>query len=154
MCLISKAQYNYSNLGLYAAIAAEIDDTYRLNNIRFDESAIVENPEAWRAYGNYLSLDVEYMKKSKMYSAIGWTGVGVACLSLIPICVSNAYDYNGSRSDAVFGVGIGLCCAGGIASCVGLIGMAFNMDKIKMNKKNFIYYLKTTNNGIGIVSIF
>ena len=54
--LVAKAQYNNFNPYLYAAISAETDDTYRLNNIRFDENAIRENPEAWRAYNHYLLL--------------------------------------------------------------------------------------------------
>ena len=37
---------------------------------------------------------------------------------------------------------------------VGLIGIAVQIDRIKTNKKDFIYYLNTSNNGVGIVTIF
>lgn len=149
--LAAKAQYNNFNPYLYAAISAETDDTYRLNNIRFDENAIRQNPDAWRAYNNYLSLNAEFAHKNKIYNAIGWSGLGIMCLSLIPIY---AYDYDDPRSDTNFAIGMGMLTIGGITACVGAIGLAVQMDKIKINKKEFIYYLKTTHNGIGIVSIF
>lgn len=152
--LVAKAQYNNFNPYLYAAISAETDDTYRLNNIRFDESAIRQNPEAWRTYNNYLSLNAEYLKKNKIYTAIGWSGLGIMCLSLIPMLMPSSYDYDDPRSDALLYTGLGILSAGAIVSSIGLCGIAIQMDRIKINKKEFIYYLKTTNNGIGIVSIF
>lgn len=93
-------------------------------------------------------------KKYRTYSAIGWSGVGIGCLSLIPIFIEAGYDYDDPRSDRTFAIGIGGLSVGLITACVGYVGMAFQMDKIKTNKKEFIYYLRTTNNGIGIVSIF
>lgn len=151
---IAKAQYYNYNPYLYAAAAAETNETYQLNNIRFDEKAIIKNPKAWNAYNNYLSLNAEYAKKYRVYSAIGWSGIGVACVSLIPLCIEAGYDYDDPRSDTTFAIGMSILSVGTIAGCVGLLGMAVQTNKIKINKKEFIYYLKTTNNGIGIVSIF
>lgn len=151
---VAKAQYNNFNPYLYAAISAETDDTYRLNNIRFDENAIRENPDAWRAYNNYLSLNAEYLKKNKIYSAIGWSGLGIMCLSVIPMLMPSSYDYDDPRSDNLLYTGLGMLCVGTVVSSIGLCGIAVQIDKIKINKKEFIYYLKTTNNGIGVVSIF
>lgn len=149
-----KAQYHNFNPYLYASVSAETYDTYRLNNIRFDERAIMQNPEAWSAYNNYLSLNAEYYKKNKIYNALGWSGLGIACISLVPMFTSLRYDYDDPRGDRDLNIGLGLLSAGTIVSCVGLVGIAVQMDKIKINKKEFIYYLKTTNNGVGIVSIF
>lgn len=146
-CFISNAQYNpYYNPYLYAAIAAETEDTYRLNNIRFDENAIKQNPDAWNSYLNYQSINAIYLKKYRAYSIVGWSGVGIMCASLIPMLSSD--------SDSSLAWGLGLLGAGTIVSSVGLIGLAIQIDKIKINKKNFIYYLKTNNNGVGIVAIF
>lgn len=156
MGLTAKAQY--ANPYLYAAIAAEANaeanDTHMLNNIRFDERALMQNPEAWTAYNKYQSLNAEYYRKNKIYSALGWSGLGIATVSLIPMCTSLKYDYDDPRGDRDLYIGLGLLSAGTIVSCVGLLGAAVQMDKIKINKKDFIYYLKTTNNGVGIVSIF
>lgn len=152
--IVVKAQYNNFNPYLYAAILAETDDTYRLNNIRFDENAIMRNPEAWSAYNKYLALNKEYTKKNKVYSIIGWSGIGIMGISVIPMLMPLTYDYDDPRGDRDLYIGLGLLSAGTIVSCVGLVGIAVQMDKIKINKKEFIYYLKTTNNGVGIVSIF
>ncbi|HCS88271.1 MAG TPA: hypothetical protein DIW30_07760 [Bacteroidales bacterium] len=150
---VSKAQYNSNyNPYLYAAIAAETDDTYRLNNIRFDENAIRQNPRAWATYLNYLKTNKKYAQKSKTYSTIAWVGAGVSCVSLIPLCLD--YDYADPRSDVAFDCGIGLLCAGAITAIVGCVGLFIQIDRIKANKKEFIYYLKTTNDGIGVVAIF
>ena len=154
LALTTHAQYNTYNPYLYAAVSAEADETFKLNNIRFDERAIKQNPEAWSAYNNYLSLNAEYYKKNKIYNALGWSGLGIVCISLVPMFTSSRYDYDDPRGERDLYIGLGLLSAGAIVSCVGRIGIAIQMDKIKVNKKEFIYYLKTTNNGVGIVSIF
>lgn len=83
--IICKAQYRtYYNPYLYAAIAAETNETYKLNNIRFDENAIKQNPEAWKNYMNYLKIDADYSKKYRTYSIIGLAGVGIMLVSTIP----------------------------------------------------------------------
>ena len=110
---ICNAQYNpYYNPYLYAAIAAETDDTYRLNNIRFDENAIKQNPEAWDNYLNYLSINANYSKTYRTYSIVGWSGVGIMLASLIPLLSSD--------SDSSLAWGCGLLGAGTIVSSVGL----------------------------------
>lgn len=154
LALTTHAQYNTFTPYLYAAVSAEADETIMLNNIRFDERAIKQNPEAWSAYNNYLSLNAEYYKKNKIYNALGWSGLGIVCISLVPMFTSSRYDYDDPRGERDLYIGLGLLSAGAIVSCVGYIGIAIQMDKIKVNKKEFIYYLKTTNNGVGIVSIF
>ncbi len=145
-----KAQYNtYYNPYLYAALAAETNETNKLNNIWFDENAIKQNPETWVNYMDYLKINEKHTKKYKNYSIVGWTGVGIMCVSLIPLCKS-IYEYN----DSLLAWGYGLLGAGTIMSCVGVAGMIVQLNKMKINKKNFIYYLKTSNNGVGIVVLF
>ena len=146
MGLMAKAQYHHHyNPYLYSAIAAETEDTYRLNNIRFDEYALRHNPVAWKAYEEYLSRDAEYAKRRKAFNAITWSGLGVMAVSLVPLA---------SNNDDAMVAGVALCGIGTIATFIGYCGVASINGKIKGNKKDFIYYLKTTNNGIGIVSIF
>jgi hypothetical protein len=65
----------------------------------------------------------------------------------------NTNDLN-PEDDPTFIAGASMLTVGCAVACVGLIGMAVQVNKIKVNKKEFIYYLKTTHNGIGIVSIF
>lgn len=149
------AQYNNNYTPFdYAIAAAMTDEVYKLNNIRFDENALSQNPEAWNEYQKYLRIDSYYAKKSKTYNTIGWIGVGVTCTSLIPLIQYCNYDYDDPRQDAALGWSVGLLCAGGITTLVGYIGAIVQLDKLKINKKDFIYYLKTTNNGVGIVTIF
>lgn len=152
-CTCCMAQYNdYYNPYDYAVAAAETNEIYRLNNIRFDENALSRNPEAWAAYQDYLEINEYYANKSKTYNTVAWIGAGVACLSLIPLLVSG--DSAGPGSDAALGWSAGLLSAGGIAAVVGYTGVAVQLREMRNNKKQFIYYLKTTNNGIGIVTIF
>ena len=55
------AQYNYYyNPYDYAVAAAETNEIYRLNNIQFDENALRQNQEAWRAYLDYLEINEYY----------------------------------------------------------------------------------------------
>lgn len=150
-----KAQYNSNYTPFdYAIAAAMTDEIYKLNNIRFDENALSRNPEAWAAYQKYLGINSYYAKKSKTYNTIGWIGVGVTCSSLIPLLLYCDYDYDDPRGDSALGWSVGLLSVGGIAALVGYIGAFVQLDKLKANKKDFIYYLKTTNNGVGIVTIF
>lgn len=150
--LAAKAQYSYFNPYVYAAAAAETNETYQLNNIRFDENALKTNETAWKAYNDYLSINAQFAKKNKVYSILGWSGLGLSCASIIPFCL-NTNDLN-PEDDPAFIAGASMLTVGCAVACVGLIGMAVQVNKIKVNKKEFIYYLKTTHNGIGIVSIF
>lgn len=76
------------------------------------------------------------------------------CSSIIPLFVAESYDYDDPRSDTALGWSVGLFSVGSIAAIVGYYEMSLQLDRIKHNKKEFIYYLKTTNNGMGIVTIF
>lgn len=117
--LICNAQYNYYNPYIDAAIASviisETDEMYKLDNIRFDENAIRQNPDAWANYMNYLEFDADYNKKIKTYGTIAWVGLGVAFTSLIPLCMDLGYDYDDPRSDLAIDWGISLLCVGGVA---------------------------------------
>lgn len=153
--LICNAQYNnYFNPYLYAAITTGTDEVYRLNNIRFDENAIKQNPKAWDSYLKYMDINKNLSKKSNTYGIISCVGLSVICSSFIPTLLSLRYDYDDPRSDAALNWGLGLLCVGSATSLIGGICWAVQLDRIKANKKDFIYYLKTTNNGIGIVTIF
>lgn len=104
------------------------------------------NEEAWTAYNKYLSINTQYKKKNKVFNIVGWSGVGVACASLVPLCIG------GNDTNEI--IGYSMICAGTLAACVGFVGVAIQTSRMKANKKDFIYYLKATHNGIGIVSIF
>lgn len=152
---VSFAQFHkYYSPYAYAAAAAEVDETQKLNNIRFDARALADNPEVWANYRSYLDRQSKYLKQSKPYEIVFWSGLGVACTGLIPLFVQMDYDYDDPRSDAALGWSIGLLSAGSVATIVGYCGMAVQLERIKDNKKEFIYYLKTSNNGVGIVTIF
>lgn len=150
-CFISKAQYNPYT---YAVAAAEVDEEYKLSNIRFDVEALKANPKAWSAYQDYLSVNSNYQKKANVYGKVTLAGLGVTCASFIPMLLASGYDYDDSRGDVMMGCGLGLLCAGGITSLIGCYGWVIQADRMNSNKKDFIFYLKTTNNGVGIVSLF
>lgn len=137
------AQYNPYT---HAKIAIETYERHQLNKIRFDETAIMQNPKAWNRYSDYLSLNAQYSKLSKIYIAVAWSGAGIMFTSVIPFLASD------STSSKLWGSG--LLIGGTIISCVGGVGYFAQIAKIETNKKRFIYYLKTSNNGVGIVSVF
>ena len=142
-----RAQYNYYYSPRdYAVAAAEVNETYRLRNIQFDENALRKNPEAWQAYQNYLQVNEYYAEKRDTYSTVTWIGVGAVCLAAIPVAVSH--------EPIAAGLSVSLMSAGAITALVGSSGMAVQLNAMKSSKKEFIYYLKTTNNGVGIVSLF
>ena len=142
-----RAQYNYYySPHDYAVAAAEANETYRLRNIRFDENALKKNPEAWQAYQNYLQANEYYADRRETYRTVTWIGVGVVCLAAIPVAVSH--------DPVAVGLSACLMSAGGVAALVGSSGMAIQLNAMKSSKKEFIYYLKTTNNGVGIVTLF
>ena len=154
----AKAQFHHFNPYLYSAYSAHATadaiDSRQLNNIRFDENAIMQNPVAWEKYNEYLSLNADYAEKLRKYNITTWSGVGAMCLSLIPTCVAFAYEPDDVRYDISMSVGMTLLSAGAITSCVGLIGSSVQTRKIKTNKREFIFYLKTSNNGVGVVTLF
>ena len=152
---LGRAQYNdYYNPYLTAALTAEAIDSKQLENIRFDPNVLVQNPEAWETYQTYLGQVEQLNKKSKTYNVLMYTGIGVMAVSLIPIFMESSYSIGDPRSDTAFAWGIGLSSAGAVVGTIGLIGSLVQSDRIKGKKKDFIYYLKTSNNGIGIVTLF
>lgn len=121
-------------------------DEYHLSTILFDESKLQENPEVWARYQNYLAANETARLKSKPYVTTSWVGLGCMAASMIPLCVA--------ESDAAFVLGTGLLTVGSVVAMVGCVGYSLQISKMKYNKREFIYYLRTTNNGVGIVSLF
>lgn len=152
---LGKAQYiNTYNPYLTAALTAEAIDNKKLDNIRFDPEAINQNLAAWETYQTYLDQVQKLNKKNKIYTALAYSGLGIMTVSLIPIFMESSYAVGDPRSDAAFAWGIGLLSTGAVVGTIGCIGILVQSDKIRGKKKDFIYYLKTTNNGIGIVTLF
>lgn len=152
--LALKAQYSpYYNPYMAAEIAGESiaknEQIRQLNNVRFDEKALKENPVAWGEYCNYLNRNKEYDQKSDVWSFTLYMGLGLSAISLIPILSANH-----SNSDSLTNLGIGLCAGGCTLMLIGEVGIAVLKDRQRENKENFIFYLKTTNNGVGIVTLF
>ena len=143
---INTVNAQYYNPYDTAVAIAETNEIYQLNNIKFDVNVISKNPIALNEYNCYVERHNTYAQRAKNSLIWGYTGCGVALLGCIPMCwYSNSIAfYSGcaiTSIGAIIGI-IGYCC---------YIGQISN---IKYNKKNFIYYLKTTNDGIGIVTIF
>ena len=152
---LGKAQYiNTYNPYLTAALTAEAIDNKKLDNIRFDPEAIKQNLDAWETYQTYLDQVQKLNKKNKIYTALAYSGLGIMTVSLIPIFMESSYAIGDPRSDTAFAWGIGLLSTGAVVGTIGCIGILVQSDKIRGKKKDFIYYLKTTNNGIGIVTLF
>ena len=152
---LGKAQYNNTyNPYLAAALTAEAVNNKHLDNIRFDPNALMQNPEVWEAYQTYLGQVKQLNKKDKIYTTFAYSGLGIMAVSLIPIFMESSYSYDDPRSDAAFAWGIGLLSTGAVVGTIGCIGALIQSDRIRGKKKDFIYYLKTTNNGIGIVTLF
>ena len=83
-----------------------------------------------------------------------FTGLGIMASSIIPLCIEGGYAYDDPRADTTLAWEIGLLGAGTVVGTIGLIGSIVQLGKVKSQKKDFIYYLKTTNNGVGIVTLF
>lgn len=128
---------------------AMAQENHMLSNIRFDEDKLQENPEAWAKYQSYLAANEAASLKMKPYVASCWVGLGFMAASAIPL---NSYSGRGSESSLM--IGQGLLAVGTVAAIVGCVGYSFQLSTMKYNKKEFIYYLRTTNNGVGIVSLF
>lgn len=155
MPTLSKAQYNNNyNPYLTAALTAEAIDSKQLDNIRFDPKVLVQNPDAWEAYQTYLDQVEQLNKKNIIYTALAFSGLGIMAVSLIPMFMESSYSIGDPRSDTAFAWGIGLLSTGAVVGTIGWIGALVQSDRIKGKKKDFIYYLKTSNNGIGIVTLF
>ena len=146
---VAKAQFHpYYSPYEYADATLRAIDDYKLGHIAFDEGAIKDNPDAWERYMNYLGVKSELSKRYRTYSTVCWTGVGITCASMIPFMVAGGDRFEAFTVSEIIG-GIG-----GIAALVGALGMATQSNRIKFAKKEMIYYLRASNNGIGIVTLF
>lgn len=156
---ICKAQYrsdnnSYAQAAYWAAAVAESNETRMLNNIRFDYNAIKQNPAALSYYQDYLNLNSEYLKKYKAYSTAVWIGLGGMFLSYIPLLNGLSYDDDDPRSDTSLAWGLGLMGASTIPMLVGACGALSYAEKMKISKKELIFYLKANHNGLGVVALF
>lgn len=147
---ICKAQFHYGYEYTpydYAKANAKVMEEYQLSNIRFDEYALQQNPGVWENYLKYKDLQTNLYKKDNTYSIVAWSGFGALAAGALFTSALGHTDV-GTYAGPV------LIIAGGIATLVGSAGMLIYDSKIKTNKKEFIYYLKAANNGIGIVTLF
>lgn len=149
---LCQAQY-YRNYNPYevAVITEDVKETRMLNNIRFNEEALKSNAEAWNRYQAYQNEIATYQKESRTYEIITYSGLGIACASLVPMMMGGN-SISSARSAMYWGTG--LLTLGGLTTLVGYVGMSIQSDRIKTSKKELIYYLKASHNGIGIVTIF
>lgn len=160
LCRIAlKAQYNpYYNPYRAAEIAGESiaknEQIRQLNNVRFDEDAIKQNPAAYEEYLNFLARDTEYDQKRSGWYTAAFIGLGLELAGAIPVLIGSNMDYNDPQGEKLMSVGIGVMSVGLIGMLVGYLGGSSFDNKIISNKENFIFYLKTTNNGVGIVTLF
>lgn len=145
--ILCHAQYHnrYHDARMIASAIADEQENRMLNNTRFDERALQLNPAAWEEYQKYTQLADEYKSKAQTWGIVALGGIGVSCLALIPIS-SFSFDDFAWRS--------GVLTVGGITTLVGLVGATIQFNRIRENKREFIYYLKASNNGIGIVTLF
>ena len=147
---ICKAQYRSNNgsfaqAAYLAAAIADSNETRMLNNVRFDYEAIRKNPAALSYYNNSVSLNEEYLKRYNTYTWVTLGGVGVMCLSLVPLIKSLSYEYDDPRSDTTMAWGLGIMGVSMIPILVGYSGMTIYADKMKINKKELI--VKKNENG-------
>ena len=62
--------------------------------------------------------------------------------------------YGSIENDIAFYSGTAVVTLGCLTSIIGYCGYTSQIGKIKINKKEFIYYLKASHNGLGIVTVF
>jgi len=159
MSIICKAQYNSSTYVMPIIVSGESEDD-KLDKIRFDDNLLKQNPATRNAYNNYLDDVNKLSKKSKIWSSVAYTGLAIECTAFIPLFMylnsdeefSDNPDY--SKEDRELGWTIGLASVGFVACITGGCKALSFHRKINNRKKDFIYYLKTRNNGLGIVVLF
>lgn len=149
-----RAQYNNYDPLLTAALVSENAEIQKLNNIRFDSKAIADNPAAFNEYMAFLDRDEIYSKKRRNWDIVGGVSAGVALAGLIPLFKSSDYDYDDPQRDKLEKTTMYMMGGGLLGMLIGYAGRSRFNTKMVINKKDFIFYLKTTNNGIGIVTIF
>lgn len=135
---ICNAQFYYDYYYTPEQYAKAMEDQ-ALKSIRFDEYVLKEDPAVWENYEKYTELQKSFCKKKTAYAITGGVGLGVAAASLL------------IQDDTIGPI---LCITGGIAAVIGCTGTVIYNHKLKNNKKEFVYYLRATNNGVGIVALF
>ena len=152
----AKSSYynSYAQAAYLADLVASNNELRMLNNIRFDSNAIRQNPAALSHYQDYLALNSEYLKKYKAYNTVGWIGLGVACVSLVPLLDTLSYEDNDPRYNTSLAWGFGLLGVGTISTLVAAVGTSIYTEKMKVSKKELIFYLKANHNGLGVVALF
>ncbi len=151
---ICRAQYSYYDPLLTAALVNENAEIQKLNNIRFDSKAIAENPAAFNEYMAFLDRDEIYSKKRRNWDIVGGVSAGVALAGLIPLFKSSDYGFDDPKREQLEKTSMYMMGGGLLGMLIGYAGRSSFNKKMVINKKDFIFYLKTTNNGIGIVTIF
>lgn len=149
-----RAQYNYYDPLLTAALVSENVEIQQLNNIRFDSKAIAENPTAFNEYKAFLERDEFFSKKRSNWDLVAGVSAGVALAGLIPFFKSSDYAYDDPKGEQLERTSMWMMGGGLLGMLIGYAGHASFNTMMVNNKKDFIFYLKTTNNGIGIVTIF
>lgn len=147
-CSISKAQYR-----VYPYYNPESEEILQMNNIRFNSKEISDKPEVFNRYIQYLENEEYLENKRKLYEGVGCSGLVISIAGLVTMCC-NTYDYKDPRSDRLDNISLGLTLGGLLVSSVGYVGWASYNIKMKDNKKEFVFYLKANNNGLGIITIF
>ena len=154
----SYGQYVYYNPYSVAQYSAEEfvrkQHIQELNNIRFDEKEILKNEQAYTNYLTYCQAQNDLSKKSKTYDIIGYSGLGVGIVALYPLYKGLTCDYDDPNEDKYYITSLSLLGIGTLLCTVCYIGELSINSKMVENKENFIFYLKTYNNGIGIVTLF
>lgn len=95
----------------YARANIRAMEDYQLDNIRFDEDALKQNPNVWNNYLKYTELQEKYSNKSKGYSIAFWAGFAAISLGGLAIGTSAGSDLGSS-------LGAGLILAGSTATLV------------------------------------
>ena len=155
--LICKAQYYISQPYIdHVAIASAIRDdeeTRMLNNIRFDANAFRDNEVLYNRYLDFCKNDELYSNRRDTWDTIAGGGALVALSGLIPMGMALFPKYE-ANVDKLMGWSLGILSVGAVVGYIGYIGSKCEDDNMKQNKKDMIYYLKVTNNGVGIITTF
>lgn len=143
------AQYNYN---YHPDDYASAFEARKLNNVRFNPEAFADNPAICNRYTEYLNYNAECSKKRESWANVEVVGGVIACIGLVPMFES--LNKEGDTGSALTAIGAGISFTGLITVLVGWAGYSEANNKMKNNKKEMIYYLKTNNNGVGIVTLF
>ncbi|MBO7257087.1 MAG: hypothetical protein J6V04_07165 [Bacteroidales bacterium] len=136
----------------YTQVAEGISKQYKLNSVTFNEDEIRNNPDSWAYYLEYLEKQNSNRQEMRKYSIAAFSGLGAMCISAIPFCIN--YSDNTNAKNIAHYCGYGLLTAGGICAIVGAIGVITFTKRINNNKREMIVHLQTTNNGLGIITVF